>query len=388
MSTTTRRRTKPAATLISQPRRPETVKDSWENRTACYNRPQEWWDGEDPKLTKKARAVCLSCPVLAECLSDQMERETDQMWTRTSIRGGTTGLERVQLCIDAESSGPYDAEEARLLALEAGAYGKPVADVAETAITRSTLRLAARMAGEYVEPVQPVRPVAGTALEKAFQHATQIMQWSSEGVSRRAMAERLAVGRSAVDVVVRTYRELTGETEREKEIASEDVDKELIGAYLRGDWVKVTDEQRLAAIAEGVLRGMSYLDIDRVQSQAPNTTAQFVSRTRKRYGRAGQPFPAALSKSNRLTLTNEQVIEIREAYAVGDVRDMDLAVKYGVSRNVISHLVSGRNYKHVGGPIRQGKSAASKAASKAMNDQVCALAFAAGRANRKMGEAA
>jgi plasmid maintenance system antidote protein VapI len=225
-------------------------------------------------------------------------------------------------------------------------------------------------------------------LEKAFQHATQIMQWSSEGMSRRAMAERLGVGRSAVDAVVRTYRQLTGEADRETEAVPQEAEKELIAAYLQGEWVKLTDEQRLAAIAEGVRRGMSYLDIDRAQSQASNTTAQFVSRTRKRYRRQNLPFPKALSKPNRLTLSDEQVIEIREAYAAGGVRDMDLAIKYGVSRNVISHLVSGRNYRHVGGPLRKGRSAASKAASKAMNDSVCALAFAAGRAKQKMGEAA
>lgn len=385
MSTATRLDTMPASA-----RRPETLTPNWQDRSACYNRPEEWWDGDNAQLTGKARAVCLSCPVLAECLAEKMRQESRQTWSRSSVRAALTGPERTQLHVDEHVDGEYDAEEARLLALEAGAYGKPVAEIAEADVSVSTVRLAARMAGESVSPRSTDQVVKDSKVQEAFQHADQIMAWRDEGVSRRQICERLGVSQSAVNTVISSCLSLVGESSGGKRTVQniEDVDQVDVNDYLNGQPVQLTDDQRLAAVVEGLRRGMRYPDIDRVQSLARATTAQFVSRLRKRYAKDGREFPITSMTAKRLTFTDEQVLAIREEYAAGGVRDMDLAMRYGVSRNVISHVVSGRNYKHVGGPIRKGRSDAAKAASKAMNDSVCAVAFGRTSDRNKMGEAA
>jgi hypothetical protein len=389
MNTTTRHGTTAAAHIV-HPRRPETTTDGWENRAACYNRPEAWWDGEDPGLTEKARATCLSCPVLAECLGEQMRLETGQMWSRSCVRGGLTGPERIRLCIDEQADGPYDAEEARLLALEAGAYGKPVAEIAEDGVSVSTVRLAARMAGEHV-PVRDVEKARkGTALERGMPHATQIMQWREANVPRDEIAARLGLSRTAVDAVIGVYRTLTKGAAAEP-VEVNDAEKTLINDYLNGQPVQLTAEQHIAAILEGLKQGMKYPDIDHAQGYRLGTTAQFVSRQRKKYQQAGQTFPITTEMARRITFTDKQVRAIREIAATGKVTDLELAMRYGVARNVISHLVSGRNYRNAGGPIRQGMSDASKQASKKWNDKACLEAFApsqAAKASRKRMEKA
>jgi hypothetical protein len=220
--TTTVRHVARRATRPATHHRPEPFTSGWEDRSACYNRPEAWWDGDDPQLTDRARTVCRSCPVLAECLGEQMRREKTNVWARNSIRGGLTGMQRVQLCIDEQQDGPYDAEEARLLALEAVAYGMPVVDLAGEGVSASTRRLAARLAGEEVEDRQPVKLRKDTtAVERAFRHAEQIMQWRAEGVSRQEICARMRIGRRPVDQVIRTYQALIGQTNAgEKERAA------------------------------------------------------------------------------------------------------------------------------------------------------------------------
>lgn len=370
--------TRHAATAATARPQAETLTNNWMNRAACTNRPENWWDGDKPKLTEKARAVCLSCPVLTECLSEQMVREGS--WSRSVIRGGLTGPERTQLCIDAQMDGPYDAEEARLLALEAGAYGKPVRDIAGDDVSGSTVRMAARMAGERVPNRQLVAAERGTAVDKAVQNADHIMTWRESGLSRQAIASRLGVGRSAVDVVVRKYSAAAG-VQAEPAVGGESAEEALLDAYLAGQSLRLTHEQLLAAIGRGLARGMNYRDIDRVQGLAAHTTAQFVCRQRKRFERDGREFPVLAVRN--VSLTDRQVLEARERYAAGGITDMELAMRYGVPRNVMSHALNGRNYKHVGGPIRRGRSEASMQASKAWNDEVCRGAFAAGRINKE-----
>lgn len=51
-------------------------------------------------------------------------------------------------------------------------------------------------------------------------------------------------------------------------------------------------------------------------------------------------------------LTDEQVVEIREAYARGGVTQVDLAEGYGVTQGLISGIVNGRRWPHVDGPVR------------------------------------
>lgn len=346
-------------TISDWRRRPEALAEAWENRAACYNRPEEWWDGDTPAATEKARAVCLSCPVLAECLGEQMRNERSQLWSRTLIRGGLTGPERIQLCLDERADGAYDAEEARLLALEAGAYGEPIADIAEDGVSASTLRLAARLAGEAVEKRTPAavdsaRP--GTAIERAFQKAEDILQWRDAGLTMKQIADALNLTRDVVQKVVHAYRDMGGERQ------AKDPNQYVIDAYLAGDPVSVEPEQQLAAIAAGVTRGMSYLQIDRVRGIPKDSTSQFVSRMRKRYSKQGREFP--VKQPSRNLFTDQQVLEMRELYARGGITDLEIALRYGAPRNAVSHALSGRNYKHVGGPIRAGRQAESVKASR------------------------
>lgn len=54
-------------------------------------------------------------------------------------------------------------------------------------------------------------------------------------------------------------------------------------------------------------------------------------------------------------LSKEEVIEIRKDYATEKFQLKELADKYGVGRPQIGHIVSGRKWSHVGGPILDKK---------------------------------
>ena len=50
-------------------------------------------------------------------------------------------------------------------------------------------------------------------------------------------------------------------------------------------------------------------------------------------------------------LTDDQIVEIRQAYAHG-AKQVDVAAEYGVSQGLVSGIVNGRRWQHVDGPIR------------------------------------
>ncbi|MBE4790292.1 WhiB family transcriptional regulator [Streptomyces caniscabiei] len=396
MNTTTARhagrraRTHAAPTVITS-RRPEPVTASWENRAACYNRPEGWWDGEDPELTAKARAVCLSCPVLAECLGDRMRQERSVIWSRATVRAGLTGAERVQLFLDEREHGPYDAEEARLLALEAVAEGRSVSQVVDDAEAGvSTVRLAQRLAGEDVPVVKPPSAVelrGGTAKERAYSMAQEIMEWHASGMTNTAIAARLGTGRRTIQDLIRSFSDLAAAGPDE----GGQTDPVVAGAGLleqflaEGYDTDLTADQQVAAIVMAVGRGMSYPQVDEARRLVKGYTASFMSRQRKRYARQGREFP--LQPGAHRGLTAEQVLRMRERYAKGGVTDLELSLQYGVPRNVVSHALSGRNYRDVGGPIRAGRSEESLAASR---EQMCGHAAnsRAAMTQSEMGEVA
>lgn len=66
-------------------------------------------------------------------------------------------------------------------------------------------------------------------------------------------------------------------------------------------------------------------------------------------------------------LTEQQVVKIREDYAVGR-KSVDLAAEYGMHRAVIADIVFGRHWKHVGGPIQK-----STKRQKLTDEQVSAI---------------
>jgi hypothetical protein len=350
MTPPTRRVTTLAAHTADWRRRAETVTTRWEDRSACYNRPQQWWDGETAADISRARAVCVSCPVLAECLGQVMQQEKSVLWSRSGIRGGLTGPERVQLFLDQREDGPYDAEEARLLALEGIATGRLV-EAAE-GVSESTLRLAQRLAGESVAERKPPSAAelrGGTARERAFGRAQDILEWREAGMTVKTIAAELKMGRETISDVLKAFTDLTeagDDTEEDGEL-----DPRTLEDFLSGyDTILPVDVQVLA-VAEAVKRGMSYPDIDKARKLTKGHTASFVSRQRKRYEREGREFPVRAASPR--TLTDKQVVEMRERYARGGITDLALALHYGVPRNIVSSALNGRNYKNVGGPIRE-----------------------------------
>lgn len=55
------------------------------------------------------------------------------------------------------------------------------------------------------------------------------------------------------------------------------------------------------------------------------------------------------------TFSYNQVKEIRKEFATGDLKQSDLADKYGSSQQMISFIVTGRCYEDAGGPITKTK---------------------------------
>jgi len=49
-------------------------------------------------------------------------------------------------------------------------------------------------------------------------------------------------------------------------------------------------------------------------------------------------------------LTDDQIVEIRQAYAHG-ARQRELAEQYGVTQGLISGIVNGRRWRHADGPL-------------------------------------
>jgi predicted DNA-binding protein YlxM (UPF0122 family) len=74
-------------------------------------------------------------------------------------------------------------------------------------------------------------------------------------------------------------------------------------------------------------------------------------------------------------LTEQQVKEIRERYAVGDISQDALALEYGVVRRAIGNIIRGENWKHIAttdlsNPKRRGKVGSTNNSAKLTEDQV------------------
>ena len=88
-------------------------------------------------------------------------------------------------------------------------------------------------------------------------------------------------------------------------------------------------------------------------------------------GRWGHP--AARGERNAgAKVTEKQVIAIRERFAAGELRDA-LAAEYGITPDSIGYIVSGRSWRHVGGPIRPaGQKRRRPGGRQARREHVCA----------------
>ena len=66
---------------------------AWRKDAACATagRKSDEWFSEDGQLTRRAKAVCRTCPVQAECLAFAVEER--QAW---GVWGGLTAKERLR----------------------------------------------------------------------------------------------------------------------------------------------------------------------------------------------------------------------------------------------------------------------------------------------------
>lgn len=62
----------------------------WVNESACVGTPTEMFFA--PDLHAKAKAICVECPVITQCLNYALETGTEY-----GIFGGTTGSERLRM---------------------------------------------------------------------------------------------------------------------------------------------------------------------------------------------------------------------------------------------------------------------------------------------------
>jgi len=150
--------------------------------------------------------------------------------------------------------------------------------------------------------------------------------------------------------------------------AEDFIDDVAVERYLAGSRIPVSEAERLEAVVRGVTRGLTYLDIDAMQGLPRNATATFVSRLRKRYAERGEAFPKLRHTSKYAnqshSLTDDLVVEMRELYARGGITDLEISLRYGVTRKVATNLLSGVTYPHVGGPIREPRGSRPKLASR------------------------
>ncbi|WP_330479914.1 WhiB family transcriptional regulator (plasmid) [Streptomyces platensis] len=326
-------------TAIPRSSRAETLHASWEDRSACYNRPAEWWDDEAPRqLEDKARAACLECPVFAECLDAARASEGNCDFGRSTIKAGLTGRQRDWLNRQRKH-GAFDAEEARLLALEAKVSARPVSEIADReGVGGMTLRLAERLLAVTPEPAAPTVPVPVSATsgerplragEKAWLRIGEIIKWREGGMPLGEIASRVGVSSRTVTAAINRY---LGD--------GPDLDMPLRSA--------VADQ--IEEIAKFRRRGMRWTDIDIKLGVSAGTTFRRVSRWRPRAEARGEAIPAELRQGQH-RLTKQQVLRIRER-AVAGVKDYVQAAEFEVARSTITAIASGDTYRNFGGPLR------------------------------------
>lgn len=314
--------------------RPETLHSSWESRGACVIRDPKGWDYDAPRgLQEQARAVCLGCPVLAECLAAARATEGGADVGRSGVRAGLTGQQRDWLNRRVRLDGEFDAEEARLLALESTVSGRPVRDIADReGVGGLTLRLAEKLLPAAEEPASPVVEVK--SLSKSDQVLTrmeEVLEWRQEGASLDEVAGRLGVSRRIASDAIKQY-------------LGQDPDEPL---KVHSRLSKAERAQQIIGFRQD---GRTWKDIDAHLNQSAGTTYRFVARYRSELEGRGEEVPREFQRDQAL-LTEEQVVRVRER-AVAGATDLEQAMELGVNRQAITNIASGATYQKYGGPIR------------------------------------
>lgn len=137
------------------------------------------------------------------------------------------------------------------------------------------------------------------------------------------------------------------------------VDPVAVRRFVEGFGVETTEAEWLEGVRQCAAQGMSNGDIDVLRDVPAGTTEKVINRIRKAYMRSGRVFPLIEYANKTTRLSDEQVVEIRELYAAGGINVLELALRYNVVRGTITHLLSGRSYRDVGGPIRPSRTPAA-----------------------------
>lgn len=314
--------------------RPTT--DAARRRTDCLVQPPQLWDDEaSPEDQAEARAYCLECPLFAECLASAMASEHRSL-VRSSMKAGLTPADRRWLQRASQSGGDYDAEEARLLALESVLSGQPLAQIAaREGVGGLTLRLAEKLlppAEEVEEPATPKAEAApGSKFAPVLTRMDEVLEWRSNNASLEEVARRLGVSRRTASSAIKEY-------------LGQDPDEPLKPVS------RASKAERAEQIINFRREGFTWRGIDTELSHAAGTTYRFVARYRSELEERGEEVPEEFQR-DQAKLSKEQVVRIRERAAQG-VTDLAQAMELGVNRKVITDVAAGETYRKYGGPIR------------------------------------
>jgi hypothetical protein len=183
-----------------------------------------------------------------------------------------------------------------------------------------------------------------------------------------------------------TVRHLADEVQPALEDDDTFIDQVAVTQFIQGKTSVVTPLERLEAVRQAALMGISYLDLDALHGLRSGSTSTFISRTRKRYEACGKKFPEIVRPSAKRCFSEAEVIEIRERAAAGATR-LELAVSFDTTRDTIRAVCQGRTYSQYGGPVCKGPSAEGAQKSR---EFMCGHAdnSQAGTKQHEMGEAA
>lgn len=152
-----------------------------------------------------------------------------------------------------------------------------------------------------------------------------------------------------------TLRDLSEEVWDETVAEDGFVDEAAVEQYLAGKPVTVTYAERVAAIAEACRRGTTYVQLDELRGLPKNSTSKFVSLARRAAEARGEEFPIPHHGNAAVSLSEEQVLEIRRRAATRTETDETISLSFDVTRKTISAIAVGDTYRQVGGPIRPKK---------------------------------
>lgn len=88
--------------------------ENWETEAACRNDGDSFFV-ESHAAMQRARAVCVKCPVLAECLPDQQAKDKRDRTYQWGVGGGLSATQRRALAMEAVLGNRPNLRMARLL---------------------------------------------------------------------------------------------------------------------------------------------------------------------------------------------------------------------------------------------------------------------------------